>query len=393
MSLPAFTNEWGDHTLYKPSEWVEKVWRANGSYEEYHHWFEYPASQSVRKGKSNNPIQLLGSLPWRSPSGYRRAVGRVTPIEGVQSQTKDGVRREEHYSGFREWPFSWQFEEGAIGDFPLFTWSDELENECIAKAISRIKDRKVSLSENLAESVKTFDSLVENGRLLIKLLSAVRHGRWSSTVGPHGALRTTADGLLQYKYGWRPLMSDIYGGYQLLKRGAERKFLLSATAKATRNTGFVSGGEYSRQGDIRRSMKIKLIGALTDHERHITDQLGVANPLSLAWELVPMSLVVDWFVPIGNVLDSLVPPAGVDFVGGYVTQLGTANYTTVRSAFSDWAGNRGSNLNECFDLNRKPYGAWPKAGLYTASPFGNNLGAGLSHLESTFAFLIQKLFK
>jgi hypothetical protein len=33
--------------------------------------------------------------------------------------------------------------------------------------------------------------------------------------------------------------------------------------------------------------------------------LGLTDPLSVAWELIPYSFVVDWFVPIGTYLDNL----------------------------------------------------------------------------------------
>jgi hypothetical protein len=44
--------------------------------------------------------------------------------------------------------------------------------------------------------------------------------------------------------------------------------------------------------------------------------LGLTNPLNVAWELVPFSFVVDWFIPIGSFFDGLVPPQGVSRVKG-----------------------------------------------------------------------------
>ena len=48
-------------------------------------------------------------------------------------------------------------------------------------------------------------------------------------------------------------------------------------------------------------------------------KLGVANPASLAWELLPYSFVVDWFLPIGQYLNSWTADLGLSFIGGSQT--------------------------------------------------------------------------
>lgn len=52
-------------------------------------------------------------------------------------------------------------------------------------------------------------------------------------------------------------------------------------------------------------------------------EFGVANPLSIVWELVPFSFVVDWFIPVGNYIQGVVPPAGIEFRKGYMTVKGS----------------------------------------------------------------------
>jgi hypothetical protein len=37
----------------------------------------------------------------------------------------------------------------------------------------------------------------------------------------------------------------------------------------------------------------------------VARQLGLLDPLSVAWELLPWSFVIDWFIPIGAYLDVL----------------------------------------------------------------------------------------
>jgi hypothetical protein len=53
-------------------------------------------------------------------------------------------------------------------------------------------------------------------------------------------------------------------------------------------------------------------------DKHLS-QIGVTNPLSLAWELVPYSFVIDWFIPVGDYLGSFDALVGVDSLSYYTS--------------------------------------------------------------------------
>ena len=46
-------------------------------------------------------------------------------------------------------------------------------------------------------------------------------------------------------------------------------------------------------------------------------QLGIDNPLEVVWELIPLSFVADWFIPVGEFLRSLTATNGLVFHSGY----------------------------------------------------------------------------
>lgn len=46
---------------------------------------------------------------------------------------------------------------------------------------------------------------------------------------------------------------------------------------------------------------------------------GIINPLAVAWEVIPYSFVVDWFLPVGNFLNSLDFDTGLEFSRGWLS--------------------------------------------------------------------------
>jgi hypothetical protein len=46
-------------------------------------------------------------------------------------------------------------------------------------------------------------------------------------------------------------------------------------------------------------------------------QLGLTSPISLGWELIPFSFVIDWFLPIGAALNAASAFDGLTFHSGY----------------------------------------------------------------------------
>jgi hypothetical protein len=122
------------------------------------------------------------------------------------------------------------------------------------------------------------------------------------------------------------------------------------------------------------------------------NQLGLLNPLSLIYELTPWSFVVDWFVPIGPVLNALTAPAGLIFVSG--TKSVKSSFT---GGFEHWKDPYGLTVDEDIHATgtataeryvRQIYGTWPRPGFFfSQNPFAGDrplkaLALGIVNLRS-----------
>lgn len=136
---------------------------------------------------------------------------------------------------------------------------------------------------------------------------------------------------LEYQYGWRPLLNDIYGAAEVLagNHAAAKPLRFTATASATiQKLGAsapcyfsVNGSNYASRVDYSVAEKCRYVLEVVEDQAWLNHlaSTGLTNPLLLAWELVPYSFVVDWFIPIGKYLEQLEYARGLTFRRGTVS--------------------------------------------------------------------------
>lgn len=349
--------------------------------------------KSWRQGHKN-PLRLLPgtSTYWRDPSAYTRGVtvldwgsGTRKFVEGTHLIQQDGIAWWD-VNYFRMNPGGAFFWNG-----PWVAWDNGLESEAIAIAIARMKNQEAALGEAIATSRQTYDMIAETGKTLLQACLALKKGNlpavWSILKDKRSAIRRGSDLFLQYKYGWQPMMSDIAGLWKLFNEQRSQAFIIASKGKSmTQEIHPVNGdpGLSTVSGSGTRSCRTKLYGIVDPNFVRYNDRLGLSNPLSLGWELVPFSFVVDWFVPVGQTLDALRGPARVNFLGGFSTFRGEVDF--ISTYFPPPAGGSDmTNHMRGFSIDRKTYGSWPKAGFFATNPFSS------SHGQSAIALLLQKL--
>jgi hypothetical protein len=198
--------------------------------------------------------------------------------------------------------------------------TSDLINRSRVECLLKLNEGKVQLGTYLAESVKTADMLANESVKLVNGLIALKHRNWSYlSQNGFGFVRNAADVHLQMRYGWLPLMKDIYGLWKLSKEGIPLPKILHAKRVVSEHQHGSAGSFQGNPSTFR--MKIIAIcevwATLDIVHLALAQNLGLANPLALGWELVPYSFVVDWFMPVGNYLAALTAGHGLEFLAGY----------------------------------------------------------------------------
>jgi len=203
------------------------------------------------------------------------------------------------------------------GDFPPYDWTN-LYN----RAVDKLNDKTrggLDLSIDFAEYKQTV-KMVKATQGLVELAK--------TAVGRFGPIKVAGSLWLQYQYGLRPLVQDIYGAADeslrvvINKTERYRARASEGYKPAWSNLSTVGGPKQIpiTTGTGKRSITIGL-----DLR---TDQFDLSrwsslNPISIAYELTPFSFVVDWVYDIGGYLRNMETYLlyANKFRGGYLTKL------------------------------------------------------------------------
>jgi hypothetical protein len=127
---------------------------------------------------------------------------------------------------------------------------------------------------------------------------------------------------LEFTYGWKPLVKDVYDQMEnlstLLTRNEGEVFTAIGQAKniSIRETVWEDSDTAKITKNIRwvTRTRFKVVYGLSDLSYR--NVFGLNNPALVAWEVVPFSFVVDWFLPIGSFIEGLTAYNGVAFKKG-----------------------------------------------------------------------------
>lgn len=219
------------------------------------------------------------------------------------------------------------------------------ESELNGRLRRRVLDSKVNLSVLLAESKQTVSMVLQTANTLAR---AYRHVRRGNLVAAADTLKVRpikdtgkgpAGNWLAYNYGWVPMLSDVRGSAEHLARRVlatpfQQRVTVSMGQKSRHtesglsvngSVGFPHTLYAKYDAELEVSAKATVVYETRNDALREMSQLGFTNPALVAWELVPLSFVVDWFLPIGNYLEQFNAFQGLTIKKGFI------NHRTNRS--------------------------------------------------------------
>lgn len=175
---------------------------------------------------------------------------------------------------------------------------------------------------------------------------------------------------LEMQYGWIPLLSDVKNAAETMAEAtldsAKRDGRVSATVRLQTNRDQAFTCEVSPPGTCRmvrrQAESRRMVWRFRPTSLSTLASFGLLNPVSVAWELVPLSFVIDWFLPIGRYLEQLDTPFRFTHVGG--TSVYRREVTTTKTEFvRNGLPYSGSHDSHYVTLERSVLSQAPSLGL------------------------------
>lgn len=392
-----------DYPVKSPPEW-ETVWG------------QIPAKRWVWEEARKRRI-LTPYLKWHR---YRRLVRKPKRIRVedhqyslvIQSWTDslysyrtlppNTVVVTDHFRTFRQ-----DHGEGYAVD-PVTNWNSNDDIALIGKLRNKICGSDFDMGVFLGEGHQTLALIANSARRISKALLAlkrrdVRMLRDALQIPRAHKLKdlrknpeAVADVWIEVQYGWRPLVDDAYGAAQALAQMLNFPMVQTyrvrkhKAMKATVVPDVQAAMDYEFAGFTRGQLIARL------KEVNVPQLIGLTDPASVAWELLPWSFVADWFIPIGEYLSARGLASAVS--GVFVTTKTTKRAFKVNSIYTNnpyvqWPGH--SPYNGVKPWYRQFYCNVERTvstSLQVPLPSFKPLGKALSwmHCSNAVALLVQR---
>lgn len=290
-----------------------------------------------------------------------------------------------------------------------------LDRRATNKILLKVKDQKINLAQAFHEREQTVRMITTNVVRISKALSALRKGDFVKAANALGlklkGLRSTsfgrrfrkdqsqalAQGWLELQYGWKPLLNDIYGGAEAIAtaRYGSPKETSKTRTTASHSTMRKWSDSMANYVELKETTcQISYVCQYSNANEPVTRslaQLGITNPILIAWELMPWSFVIDWFVPIGGWISTFDATQGLQFKRGCKTvfeKATTLQTTTYNGALIGTARHKGCVISsaEQIAVERTVLSTFPSV---VFPPFKDP--TSLLHLANAMALLRTNL--
>jgi len=188
---------------------------------------------------------------------------------------------------------------------------------------------------------------------------------------------------LELRYGWRPLINDIYSAaeatanllylwpYDITVKGYGKDSDSYDAVGAIPSAGGTYRPHHERQFTVKRRY-VRHIKVIPPSYRTF-NSMGLHNPYLIAWELMPWSFVIDWFLPIGTWLAAAATPALPSAVYGTDSWRTTGFIKKTSNGFfhydppNRWYCTNAVHFIELNEYQRSLNTAWPTASFPSIS--------------------------
>lgn len=292
----------------------------------------------------------------------------------------------------------------------------DLSNRALINARNNLKGNSLNLGVAFGERRETAEFIGDTFYLMRDFLLAMRDVRklktrkaekrlkylFEKTFGfsHYDTFKKIPSVRLQWQYAVKPLISDIYASCKALEDHSRDAWKVTVKGKANRK--YETGGmplhstltrdQCIARGSADFKCMVRIDVQPGNDALRKASEFGLTNPVSWAWELIPLSFVVDWCIPIGDYLSCLDAMAGWELLG-----FSTSSFTKKKYDFTGTSNKIGITRVDANSWSKRYRSVSLVRGVGSSVPFPTfpNVSdkRSLSHVADGFALFASAASK
>lgn len=276
---------------------------------------------------------------------------------------------------------------------------DYLNTKALGKLASAVREHDFHLGKNLVEGKETLEMVYSAMRTIGGSIHDLRRADFSGALRRLGVSndfrshldpRDVAGRWLELQFGWLPLMSQVSEGMIAFTKPylEPRKFsrIKGAAVSNELYEASIAPSLFSVDGNYLRifTYTYDLV-----EELPLMQSIGMFDLAGTAWEAIPWSFFVDYFVNIGDFLDvlSIIPSLKGEYVKTQIWQVKTGNVRIIHPRYQGLSCRfHGFKIDRMpgagFDASKIPYPSF--------KPLDKALSS--AHIKNAVALMTQQMF-
>jgi hypothetical protein len=170
---------------------------------------------------------------------------------------------------------------------------------------------------------------------------------------------------LAWIFGAAPVLNDMEHTMSEVGKAMSEGSLKTIRSTAAEVLPYQHTNGFTESGKVEEICEVGYILAIKP--AYFSAFLGLSNPLATAWELVPLSFVINWILSVGDILTALGAGVGVEVIAGYETRVVKGN----RILTLPYNGGDEVIDYDIFTMERRKLQAIAIPGLYAKWTIGN----------------------
>jgi hypothetical protein len=202
----------------------------------------------------------------------------------------------------------------ALGSQVVFYWPSQV-NEALARFNGRVRKGSASMGVTLASWKQSRDMIVKRSKDAGRALDGAYKSLKNSPSRRRQLRRSReplANEVLEVEFGWKPLAQDFRAALTTVCQDGIPPQYVRGVAQRDGLLWSYQGSDVleTRTGSSRVTVAASV--SISNPNLWLLNRLGLINPITVIWDLVPWSFLVNMFVNVNQMVSSITDEVGLD---------------------------------------------------------------------------------